>query len=140
MAGVRPFRSGPGAASAAFVWLCGTVLLPAVHLALHTLPHDHEGGGIHYHLDADPHDDHDDHDDDDPGGPPTVEAPHGHHHGHAPHAAGLAHFASATGDGAAGAVALAVTPLATHASDALPERDAVFLSEGERAARAPPAG
>lgn len=138
MMDVRSLRSRPGAALAAFLWLSGTVVLPALHLVRHARPHDHEGGGIHYHLDADAnHDDHDDHDDDDePGGPFTVEAPHGHRH--APHAAGLAHFAAATGEGAAVALAFTSEPDPERVPDALPDRYAEYFLEGKKAARAPP--
>jgi hypothetical protein len=141
MIDVRSFRSRPGAALAASLWLLGTIVLPALHLARHARPHDHEGGGIHYHLDADAdhdeHDDHDDNDDDDePGGPFTVEAPHGH--GHRPHAAGLAHFAAATGEGEIFAVEFAFSNAANRIPDVFSSRDAVFFLEGRRAARAPP--
>jgi hypothetical protein len=140
MTDVRSFRSRPGAALAAFLWLLGTVALPALHLARHARPHDHAGGGIHYHLDEDaghPHDDHDDHDDDEPGGPFTVEAPHGHGHSH--HDAGLAHFAAATGEGAAAALTFASRRDRERAPDALPDRSAEDFLEGWKAARAPPA-
>ena len=131
-------RSRFAGLAGALVWAMGTLVLPVLHLANHARPHDHEGGGIHYHLDAGADDDHDD--DDDPSGPPTVEAPHGHHHSHAPHAAGLAHFAAATSDGTAGAVAPAATPQAELASDAPAGRFAEYLLEGNRGPRAPPAG
>ena len=131
---VRSFRSRPGAALAAFLWLSGTVVLPALHLAQHARPHDHEGGGIHYHLDGEA--DHDDHDDDEPGGPFTVEAPH--HHGHSHHDAGLAHFAAATGEGAGCVVEFAFSDAPNRAPDALAKHHAVFFLEGKKAARAPP--
>ena len=139
MMAVRSFRSRPGAAVAALLWLSGTMVLPALHLARHARPHDHEGGGIHYHLDADAdHGDHDDHDDDDePGGPFTVEAPH--RHGHSHHDAGLAHFAAATGEGAATALAFTSQPDPERAPDAPEVRNAVFFLDGKKAARAPPA-
>jgi len=141
MTNVRSFRSRPGAAFAAFLWLSGTVLLPTLHLARHARPHDHEGGGIRYHLDEDAghaHDDHDDHDDDDEtGGPFTVEAPHDHRHSH--HDAGLAHFAAATGEGAATLLVFSSEPDPNRVPDALASRNAVFFLEGKKAARAPPA-
>jgi hypothetical protein len=141
MPSLRLLRTRPGAAVAALVWLLGTIVLPVLHLARHTLPHDHEGGGIHYHLDEDAghaHDDHDDHDDDDePGGPFTVEAPH--HHGHAHHADGLAHFAAATGEGAATALAFTSETDPGRVPDALPDRCAEYFLEGKKTARAPPA-
>ena len=144
MTDVRSFRSRPGAAFAAFLWLSGTTVLPALHLARHARPHDHAGGGIHYHLDEDAghahdeHDEHDEHDDDDePGGPFTVEAPHGHGHSH--HDAGLAHFAAATGEGAAVALAFTSEPDPERVPDALPDRYAGYFLEGKNAARAPPA-
>ncbi|HVO49695.1 MAG TPA: hypothetical protein VMV60_01775 [Thermoanaerobaculia bacterium] len=141
MPSLRLLRTRPGAAVAALVWLLGTIVLPVLHLARHTLPHDHEGGGIHYHLDEDAghaQDDHDDHDDDDePGGPFTVEAPHNHGHSH--HAGGLAHFAAATGEGAGVAVEFVLVDAPRRIPDALTVRYAVFLLDGLRAARAPPA-
>lgn len=137
MIDIRSFRSRPGAALAALLWLSGTIVLPALHLARHARPHDHEGGGIHYRLDADAdHDEHDDHDDDEPGGPFTVEAPHGH--GHRPHAAGLAHFAAATGEGAGSVVEFAFSDAPNRVPDALASRHAVYFLEGKKAARAPP--
>jgi hypothetical protein len=143
MMDVRSFRSRPGAAVAALLWLSGTVVLPALHLARHTRPHDHEGGGIRYHLDEDAgqarddRDTHDDHDDDDePGGPFTVEAPHGHGHSH--HDAGLAHFAAATGEGAAVAVVYTSEPDPERVPDAPADHRAGFFLEGQKAARAPP--
>ena len=132
---LRSLRSRFGAVFAAFLWLLGTVVLPALHLARHARPHDHEGGGIHYHLDTEA--DHDDHDDDEPGGPPTVEAPHGHGHSH--HDAGLAHFAAATGEGAATALAFTSEPDPERVPDAIPDRDAEYFFEGKKASRAPPA-
>jgi hypothetical protein len=141
MTDVRSIRSRPGAAFAAFLWLSGTTVLPALHLARHARPHDHEGGGIHYHLDEDAgraHEDHDDHDDDDePGGPFTVEAPHGHGHSH--HDAGLAHFAAATGEGAGITVAFALAFAQKRAPDSFSNRYAQYFLEGKKAARAPPA-
>ncbi|HQQ78715.1 MAG TPA: hypothetical protein PLB01_15280 [Thermoanaerobaculia bacterium] len=138
MAVVASMRSRIAALVGALLWSLGTIVLPALHLARHARPHDHEGGGIHYHLDAEAyHDGHDDHDDDDePGGPFTVEAPHGRRH--APHAAGLAHFAAATGEGAAVVLAFTSEPDPERVPDALPGRCAEYFLEGQKAARAPP--
>ena len=63
--------------------LTGSVGIPTLHLVFHYLPHDHIGGGIHYHLPAqspsptqpsvaETDDDGDGHD----------EIPHHHHHQH----------------------------------------------------------
>jgi hypothetical protein len=136
MIAVRSLRSRPGAASAATLWLLGTIVLPALHLAHHARPHDHEGGGIHYHVGKEAgRDDHDD-DGDEPGGPSTVEAPH--HHGHSHRDAGLAHFAAATGEGATAQRVLSSESDPERVLDALANRHVPFLSVGKRAARAPP--
>lgn len=139
MRNARSPRSRPGVVLAALLWLLGTVVLPDVHLARHARPHDHEGGGIHYHLDEEAGHGHDDHDgdDDEPGGPFTVEAPHGHGHPHQD--AGLAHFDAATGECAAAALVFTSELDPERAPDAPAVRNAEFFLEGKKGARAPPA-
>ena len=134
-------RSKSPALGGVLLWLLGTVVLPDLHLARHERPHDHEGGGIHYHLDEEAGEAHAEHnhddDDDEPGGPFTVEAPH--HHGHSHHDAGLAHFAASTGEGATPTPILTSTADPERVPDALSSRSVGFFLEGKKAARAPPA-
>ena len=137
-------------------WALGVVVLPAAHLAFHALPHDHAGGGIHFHLAASS----------------APSGPERHVHPHKPedaaalrrasgrtlaaplsagleiHAAagfdahdadGLAHFGAAPGEGAAPSVALAASRACFPNCDSLPERFAEFFLEGTRAPRPPPA-
>lgn len=137
-------------------WALGVVFLPAAHLAFHALPHDHAGGGVHYHFAASV----------------VSSVPERHVHPHraeeaaalrrasgqtltAPvsagleiHAAagfdahdadGLAHFGAAPGEGAAPSVALAASRVCFPNCDSLPERFVEFFLEGKRAPRPPPA-
>jgi hypothetical protein len=54
------WRNRAAAAAAAVAFAIGTLAVPMVHLVFHALPHDHEGGEIHYHLAPD--EDHEHHD------------------------------------------------------------------------------
>jgi hypothetical protein len=133
-------------------WMLGVLVLPALHLAFHAVPHDHVGGGIHYHCHA--------------GDSELV--PHVHPHRHVDAAAlrrasgaivtapvtggslirsaeaghdarGLAHFASAPGAGAASGTSLPQRTIFTPKRDDAQGRFAEFLLEGKRAPRPPPA-
>ena len=46
-------RTGTTAAATALAFALGTLVIPTLHLLFHALPHDHDGGAIHYHLPPD---------------------------------------------------------------------------------------
>jgi len=152
MAPVRSIRRTLLGSAVLCGWTLGVLVLPALHLAFHAIPHDHIGGGIRYRFDA--------------GNPESAVHTHPHPRVDAgalrrasgaalvapvalgltvraagePHdARGLAHFGSAPGEGADPAEILPETRLWSPDRDVLSGRLAEFLLESKRAPRPPPA-
>ena len=46
---MKSLRSTAASLLAAFTFLAGSVVIPTVHLAFHSVPHEHPGGGLSYH-------------------------------------------------------------------------------------------
>lgn len=132
-------------------WILGVLVLPVLHLAFHAIPHDHIGGGIHYHLDA--------------GDPESTVHTHPHPRVDAaalrrstgaalvapvalgltvraagePHdAQGLAHFAAAPGEGAQSGTTHPTRTLFSPRRDVTASHFAEFFLEKRRAPRPPP--
>jgi hypothetical protein len=155
MTPLRSFRRRLAGFAVLGGWVLGVLVLPALHLAFHEVPHDHAGGGIHFHAAAG-----------------TGASRHVHPHRAVDAAAlrrasgqalrtpvsaglelrnadfsrsthdadGLAHFGSAPGEGAYAGGILSAKRFPSPHRDVLSNRHAVFFLVGKRAPRAPPAG
>jgi hypothetical protein len=98
------FPQRSAAAATAIAFAIGTIAIPALHLVLHALPHEHQGGATHYH--AVPVQDEHHHE--------AEEHGHGHEHDRQPfdpeHGAGsAAHFLLAISDTSAEPFVLALS-------------------------------
>lgn len=119
------------AVTTAVAFVISTIAIPTLHLVFHTLPHDHDGGEIHYHVASDDHGS----DQDDHRAVELPEEPEPHHDAGSdqqpfdPHhgEGSAAHFSLVLNDGAASAIDLALIGLVEQGR-VTPDREPVRVS------------